>query len=86
VSHPAAAAHAHSERRANIVRRNPNAAVALTSGSGVGALAVWGLTAAGVGIPPEIGAVLAGAVSAAVLFVGKNGLVGVWGLVMRGRS
>ena len=84
MSHPAAAAHAPSTRRANIVRRNPNAAVALTSGSGIGALAVWGLTAAGVGMPPEVGAVLAGAVSASVLFIGKNGLAGVWNLVMRG--
>lgn len=59
-----------------IVRANPNASVA-AGGTGVGVLAVWGLTAVGVDVSPEAAGVIAGAIPTAVLFVGKNGVKGV---------
>jgi hypothetical protein len=66
---------------------NPNAAVALASGSGLGELVIllfnhvfhWSLT-------PEQAVPIAGAVAAGVLFLGKNGLKGVWKIIWGGTA
>jgi hypothetical protein len=58
----------------------------LTSGSGVGALAVWILGVVGVDMPPEIGAVVAGAIAGVVLSIGRNGIKGVVEKVWSGKS
>jgi hypothetical protein len=79
-----AAAAAASPRRATrrIVSNNPNATVALGSGSGLGTLVIWVVGLAGAPVPPEAGAALAGLIAAAFLFVGRRGIkgaiVGVW--------
>jgi hypothetical protein len=83
VTEPLAVA-APQERTGNVIQRNPNAAVALTSGSGVGALAVWLLGVVGVDMPPEIGAVVAGAMAGVVLFIGRRGIKGVIDAVWSG--
>jgi hypothetical protein len=60
----------------NVISRNPNASIALGSGSGLGALIVWGAGLAGADLPPEIAAVLAGAVASIFLFIGRRGIKG----------
>jgi hypothetical protein len=61
-----------------IHRRHPNASRALTHGSGLGALIVWSVGLAGVEMPPEIAAILAGAVASAFLLIGKRGIKGMF--------
>lgn len=57
---------------------HPNAVVGGSSGIGIGALAVWLAGLAGLDMPPEIGAVVGGAVAALALLIGRQGIVGVW--------
>jgi hypothetical protein len=70
---------------AGVVRNNPNATVALTSGSGLGAV-VWICGFLGMTVPPEAGAAIGGLLAAAFLFVGRNGLCGAWNFVLHGRA
>jgi hypothetical protein len=59
------------------IGKHPNASVALGSGSGLGALIVWIAGMAGMTMPAEIGAVVAGVVAGVALFIGKEGLKGL---------
>jgi hypothetical protein len=72
------------DRSGNIVTKNPNAAVALGSGSGLGGIVIWIAQSAGAGIPPEIAALVGGAIAAVALFIGRNGLYGVVGFLKFG--
>ena len=54
--------------------RHPNASRALTHGSGLGALIVWGVGLAGLEIPPEIAAAFAGAIASLFLVIGRRGI------------
>lgn len=70
-----------------VVQENQNAIAGGVSGSGVGTLAVWLLNRwAKAGLSAEQGAAIAGGVAAAVLFIGRNGIRGVWRLVWRGKG
>ena len=80
------AAEAVEEPTGNIVTRNPNASVALGSGSGLGALVVWIAQASGANIPPEIAAIIGGAVAAVALFIGRNGIQGAVRMLWRGKK
>jgi hypothetical protein len=64
------------EQPKRIHKRHPNASKALTHGSGLGALIVWSVGLAGLEMPPEIAAILAGAVASAFLMIGSRGIVG----------
>jgi len=68
------------------VRNNPNAATAGVSGIGVGTLVVWLLGHFGVTFTAEVGSVIAGAVAALTLWIGKNGLQGALRIVWRGQG
>ena len=57
--------------------KHPNAAVA-AGGSGLSVFVVWLLGHLHVALSAEDGAVVAGAVASVALFVGRNGLKGVW--------
>lgn len=57
--------------------KNPNAAVA-AGGSSLSAIVVWLLGHFHVALSAEDGAVIAGAVSTVVLFVGREGIKGIW--------
>jgi hypothetical protein len=80
--HAAVAAGALADTTGNVVSRNPNASVALGSGSGLGALVIWLIGLSGTQVPPEIGAAIGGAVAAVFLFVGRRGIkgavLGIW--------
>ena len=69
-----------------VVSGNPNASVALGSGSGLGTLVIWlvGLTVAAV--PPEVGAACGGLIAAVFLFVGRRGIKGAIVGLWRGES
>ncbi len=67
-----------------MARRNPNAAAGAVGGA-AGVLIAW-LLSLWVDITPEGGAALSTVIAAAVLFVGRNGLVGLWRMVWRGRG
>ena len=75
-------AEAVEEQKGNIVTRNPNATIALGSGSGLGGVVVWIAQASGAGIPPEIAAIIGGAVAAVALFIGRNGIQGALNLLL----
>jgi hypothetical protein len=66
----------------NVVSRNPNASVALGSGSGLGALVIWLIGLSGTQVPPEVGAAIGGAIAAVFLFIGRRGIrgamIGIW--------
>jgi hypothetical protein len=66
----------------NVVSRNPNASVALGSGSGLGALVIWLIGLSGTQVPPEVGAAIGGATAAVFLLIGRRGvrgaLIGIW--------
>lgn len=70
------------------MRSHPNAIVGgVGGGVGLGTLAVWLLNKyAHAGFNPEEGALVAGAFSTAVLFIGRNGLRGLWRIVWGGLS
>jgi hypothetical protein len=57
--------------------KHPNAAVA-AGGSSLSVFVVWLLGHLHVALSAEDGAVVAGAVASVALFVGRNGLKGVW--------
>lgn len=64
---------------------NPNAAVAGTS-SGIGVFVIWVLTNVWpkVDLSAEAGGAIVGAVATVLLFVGRNGLAGVWRIIVHG--
>lgn len=74
----------------NPLQQHPNATVALISGSGIGSAIAWALGRYGIHPSAEELTALAGGVSAVVLFVGRNGIVGTWQaakrLVLHGTS
>lgn len=61
---------------ANIITNNKNASVAGGT-TGAGALLVWAAGLAGLAIPPAIAVVAVGAITTAVLFIGKVGIKGL---------
>jgi hypothetical protein len=69
-----------------VIARHPNASVALGSGSGLGALIVWVVGLAGVAMPAEVGAVIAGVVAGFALFVGRRGIKGMIDLLWVGNQ
>lgn len=62
---------------------NPNAAVA-AGGSSLSVFVVWLLGHFHVALSAEDGAVIAGVVASAALFVGRNGLKGLWNRIVNG--
>lgn len=80
------AAEVPEQRSGNIVTNNPNAAVALGSGSGIGAIVIWIAQASGAGIPPEIAAIAGGAIASLALFIGRSGVRGIVRVVWRGKE
>jgi len=65
--------------------KNPNAAVA-AGGSSLSAIIVWLLGHFHVALSAEDGAIIAGAVSAVVLFIGREGIKGAWRRVWGGQD
>jgi len=65
--------------------KNPNAAVA-AGGSSLSAIIVWLLGHFHVALSAEDGAIVAGAVSAVVLFIGREGIKGAWRRVWGGED
>lgn len=65
------------------MNQHPNATVAGGTGS-LGVLVAWLLGHFGVALSAEDGAVIATLLAAAALFVGRNGLVGVWNRILHG--
>jgi hypothetical protein len=59
-----------------VIGRPRSASVALGSGSGLGALAVWLVGLSGQSMPPEVGAAIGGVVAAAAIFIAHRGIVG----------
>lgn len=71
--------------RSTPVSRNPNAATA--GGSGIVTVGfVWVLTNVWpkVDLSAEAGAGIAAGISTSLLFLGRNGLAGVWRIIVRG--
>ena len=66
------------------IGRHPNASVAVGSGSGLGALVVWGVGLGGVVMPAEVGAVIGGGVAGAALLIGRQGIRGLIAILWRG--
>ena len=64
---------------------HPNATVAGGT-SGAGVALVWLLGYLGVHISAEIAVVIAGALTTLALFVGRNGVAGVWRLIVNGNK
>ena len=64
---------------------HPNATAAAGSG-GVGVLVVYLLSIAGIDVPPEVAAAIAGALATVVLFVGSRGVRGIADLIWRGKG
>ena len=65
--------------------KHPNAAVA-AGGSGLSVFVVWLLGHLHVALSAEDGAVVAGAVASVALFVGHNGLKGLWRKIWNGQQ
>jgi hypothetical protein len=86
MSEAIAAAGPETERPTGVIARNPNASVALGSGSGVGALVVWIVSLSGTTMPPEVGAAIGGVVAAAALFIGRRGIRGALATIWRGEA
>lgn len=63
---------------------HPNATVGTISGIGGGELVVNVAKAFGYNISTGWGIAIAGAVTGVVLFVGRNGVVGVWQRILHG--
>lgn len=70
----------------NPVTRNQNAAVGGGTGIGGGLIVVTALGWAGVDLSAEAGVVIAGAIAAAALYVGRKGIRGVFRTVWRGNE
>lgn len=66
------------------MKSHPNAVIGGGSGIGGGVLVVWALSLAGVEVPPEVAAVIAGVIGTAVLFIGHKGFRGLASLLWRG--
>jgi hypothetical protein len=66
------------------IARHPNASIAVGSGSGLGALVVWGVGLGGVMMPAEVGAVIGGGVAGVALLVGRQGIKGLIAILWRG--
>ena len=66
--------------------KHPNATTSLAAGSGVGTLLVYALTAAGVNLPAEAAAALAGAVGSLALLIGRKGFRGLLRVLWRGKG
>ena len=64
---------------------NPNAAVAGTS-SGIAVFVIWILTNVWpkVDLSAEAGGAIAGGIATMLLFFGRNGLAGVWRIILHG--
>ena len=60
----------------NVVSRNPNASIALGSGSGCGALVIWLFGVGGLQVPPEVAAVIGAVAAAGFLLIGRRGIKG----------
>jgi hypothetical protein len=56
------------------IGRNQRDHIALGSGTGIGAVAVWLIGLSGTDVPPEVSAVIAGVVAWAVMVVGRCGI------------
>jgi hypothetical protein len=84
MSEAIAAAGPEAERQTHLIARNPNASVALGSGSGFGALFVWIVGLSGTTMPPEVGAAIGGVVAAVALFIGRRGIKGAFTTIWRG--
>jgi len=84
MSEAIAAAGPETERQTGVIARNPNASVALGSGSGFGALFVWIVGLSGTTMPPEVGAAIGGVVAAVALFIGRRGIKGAFTTIWRG--
>ena len=69
-----------------VVSGNPNASVALGSGSGLGTLVIWLVGLTGAAVPPEVGAACGGLIAAIFLFVGRRGIKGAIVGLWRGES
>ncbi len=67
-----------------MISNNPNAAVSLVTGGGLGSLIAWGAGKLGAPLTPTDGAAIAGAVSAAALYVGRDGIRGLLRVLMNG--
>lgn len=65
------------------MNQHPNAAVAGGT-TGVGVVVVWLLGHFGVAVSAEVGAAIAGGAAAAALFIGRNGITGVWRRIVYG--
>lgn len=59
-----------------VVASNPNATMALGSGSGIGTLVIWLVGLTGTEVPPEVGAASGGLIAAVFLFIGRRGIKG----------
>jgi hypothetical protein len=69
-----------------VLSSNPNASVALGSGSGIGTLVIWLVGLTGTAVPPEVGAASGGLIAAVFLFVGRRGIKGAFVDLWRGGS
>lgn len=65
--------------------QHPNATTAAGTG-GLAVFVVWLLGHFHVALSAEDGAIVAGVVATVVLFVGRNGLVGLWNLIKHGNN
>lgn len=65
---------------------HPNAIAGGVSGVGGGVFVVYLLHQFGYEVDPMLGAVIAGALSTVVLFVGRNGLRGALRAIWKGKS
>lgn len=66
------------------IKENQNAAVGFASGGGIGALVIWLASVGGYDVPGPIAAIIAGAISGVVLFMGREGIRGVAHAIWRG--
>jgi len=64
---------------------NPNAGVA-GGGTGLGVLLVWLLGHFHVSLTGEEAAAIAGAIPTIILFIGREGLAGIWATLMHGKQ
>lgn len=65
--------------------KHPNAAVA-GGGSGLAVFVVWLLGHLHIALSAEDGAVVAGAIATVALFIGRNGLKGIWKRLWNGQD
>lgn len=68
----------------NVLSRNPNASIALSSGAGLGPLIVWFVGLTGTPMTAEVGAAFGGVVAALFLLIGRRGIRGLLAQIWRG--